>query len=173
MGHGLSIPCNSNLSQTGVDIKIIRTDMLNNKIALMLSLTLLTACASKKTDPEDFKLSVKDRFSTNIKGDGIKLFTYKAQLANLVEPDFPLPHNERIEQVKRKSRAQSGKRYRQPDLSDWTQQIELGLSKTLAMTGYCREGFMELSRIIEVGRAEIRGECNEGATEADKQKFSS
>lgn len=143
--------------------------MLNYKIAILLSFTLMSACASKKTDPSDFNLDVKDRFSTNIKGDGIKLFTYKAQLATLDDSDILLPHKERVDQAKR---ARSDKRYTQPDLNDWTQQIELGLSKTLAMTGFCREGFMELSRIIEVGRAEIRGECNEGATEADKQKFS-
>ena len=32
---------------------------------------------------------------------------------------------------------------------------------------------MELSRLIEVDRGEIRGECNEGATQADRDKFSS
>ena len=146
--------------------------MISYKIAILLllslSLTLMSACSSKKTDPSDFNLDVKDRFSTNIKGDGIKLFTYKAQLATLGDSDNLLPHKERIDQA---NRARSGKRYEQPDLSDWTQQIELGLSKTLTMTGFCREGFMELSRIIEVGRAEIRGECNEGASEVDKQKF--
>lgn len=39
------------------------------------------------------------------------------------------------------------------------------------MTGYCREGYFELSRMIESGRGEIRGECKEGATDADRQKF--
>lgn len=41
------------------------------------------------------------------------------------------------------------------------------------MTGFCREGYFELSRIIEYGRGEIRGECIEGASEADKQAFAS
>ncbi|NRD74251.1 hypothetical protein HQQ94_13595 [Shewanella sp. VB17] len=134
--------------------------MLNYQIAILLSLTLMTACTSKKTDPNDFDLRVKDKFSTKIKGDGIKLFTYKAQLATLYDPH--------IESPSRHHTLQSSERNKQPDLTDWTQQIELGLSKTLAMTGFCLEGFMELSRIIEVGRAEIRGECNEGATEDDK-----
>jgi hypothetical protein len=142
--------------------------MLRYKIAILLSLTLLIACTSKKTDPSDFNLDVKDKLSTQIKGDGIKLFTYKAKLVALNDSDIQLPHEERINQAKR---ARSGQRYEEPDLSDWTQQIELGLSKTLTMTGFCREGFMELSRIIEVGRAEIRGECNEGASQEDKRKY--
>ena len=124
--------------------------MTRYKIAILLTLTLMSACSSKKTDPSDFNLDVKDRFSTEIKGDGIKLFTYKAQLATLDEENIQLPHKDRIEQAKR---VRSGKRYQQPDLKEWTQQIELGLAKTLTMTGFCREGFMELSRIIEVGRA--------------------
>lgn len=56
-------------------------------------------------------------------------------------------------------------------LEIWGQQVELGLIKTLEMTGYCREGYFELSRMIESGRGEIRGECKEGATDADRQKF--
>lgn len=139
--------------------------MLNYKIAILLSLTLITACSSKKTDPNDFDLRVKDTFSTKIEGDGIKIFIYKAQLAALDNANILLPPSNGIQQ--------SSEHDKQPNLNDWTQQIELGLSKTLTMTGFCREGFMELSRIIEIGMAEIRGECNEGATERDKSKFSS
>lgn len=140
-------------------------------MSVLIVLCTLSACASHKTDPDDFKNRVKDKFKTDIRSNGIKLFTYKAKLDN---KSSALPHQERIQQAIKQSRSKKGQRsIYAPDLSDWTEQIELGLSKTLDMTGYCREGFMELSRMIEVGRAEIRGECNEGATDEDREKFSS
>ncbi|QLE85160.1 MULTISPECIES: hypothetical protein [Shewanella] len=128
-----------------------------------LLLTMLVGCSAKKATVEDFQDQVEDQFRTSIKGDGIKLFVYKVRKVNNKE----LPHVYRAKQAKRSSR-NSG-----PDLSDWTEQIELGLLKTIDMTGFCREGYFELSRIIEYGRGEIRGECIEGASEADKQAFAS
>lgn len=137
----------------------------------LVLINLLAACAGTKTDPADFDAKVKDRFKTDIRGNGIKLFTYKAKLAPTDNYASQLPHQQRAEQAKSAKRSRS--RRNEVDLSDWTEQIELGLTKTLDMTGYCREGYMELSRIIEVGRGEIRGECNEGATDEDREKFSS
>jgi len=148
--------------------------MLKNIITIMsvlIALSTLSACASHKTDPNDFKNRVKDRFKTDIRSNGIKLFTYKAKLDTPENSRSVLPHQDRIKQAQKNSR--SKRSTYTPDLSDWTEQIELGLSKTLDMTGFCREGFMELSRMIEIGHAEIRGECNEGATAEDREKFSS
>lgn len=142
------------------------------KICISLVLiNLLSSCAGTKTDPADFDAKVKDRFKTDIRGNGIKLFTYKAKLAQTDDYASQLPHQQRAEQAKSSKRSRSSRN--EVDLSDWTEQIELGLTKTLDMTGYCREGYIELSRIIEVGRGEIRGECNEGATDEDREKFSS
>jgi len=143
-------------------------------VPLLIAFIIASGCASHKPDADDFKNRVKDRFKTDIRSNGIKLFTYKAKLEIPDDSNTELAHRERINQLKKQSRSKNSKRsIYTPDLSDWTEQIELGLSKTLNMTGYCREGFMELSRIIEVGRAEIRGECNEGATDEDRAKFSS
>lgn len=143
-------------------------------VLLLIAFIIASGCASHKPDAGDFKNRVKDRFKTDIRSNGIKLFTYKAKLEMPDDSNTELAHRERINQLKKQSRSKNTKRsIYTPDLSDWTEQIELGLSKTLDMTGYCREGFMELSRMIEVGRAEIRGECNEGATDEDRAKFSS
>ncbi|WP_428636434.1 hypothetical protein [Shewanella sp.] len=129
----------------------------------------LSGCASKR-DVDDFNIRVEDTFQTAIKDNGIKLFTYRVKYAEL--PTLEQPHMQRVRQIERMKRSGSNKRsIYQPDLSRWTEQIELGLEKTIAMTGYCREGYLELSRIIEEGRGEIRGECNDGATDADISKF--
>jgi len=143
-------------------------------VPILMAFIIASGCASHTPDADDFKNRVKDRFKTDIRSNGIKLFTYNAKLEMPDDNNTELAHRERINQLKKQSRSKNSKRsIYTPDLSDWTEQIELGLSKTLDMTGYCREGFMELSRMIEVGRAEIRGECNEGATDEDRAKFSS
>ncbi|WP_052813867.1 hypothetical protein [Shewanella sp. cp20] len=136
---------------------------------LLTAMLSLVGCASKR-DVDDFKVRVEDTFQTSIKGDGIKLFTYKVKYAEL--PTLEQPHMQRVRQIEKMKRSGSKKRsIYEPDLRRWTEQIELGLEKTITMTGYCREGYLELSRIIEVGRGEIRGECNDGATDADISKF--
>ncbi|QYK00195.1 hypothetical protein [Shewanella psychrotolerans] len=137
---------------------------IKNVVLLFLLANLTTACAGSKPDVDDFTIKVEDRFQTSIKGDGIKLFTYKVKYAHL--PTLEQPHMARVRKLERKKRASN-------NLSQWTQQIELGLDKTINMTGYCREGYIELSRIVEVGRGEIRGECNDGASKDDIKKFAS
>ncbi|WP_244952122.1 hypothetical protein [Shewanella insulae] len=146
----------------------IRSSLLTTAV-LLTAILSLAGCASKR-DVDDFKVRVEDTFHTSIKGNGIKLFTYKVKYAEL--PTLEQPHMQRVRQIEKMKRSGSKKRsVYAPDLTRWTEQIELGLEKTIDMTGYCREGYLELSRIIEVGRGEIRGECNDGATDADISKF--
>ena len=47
----------------------------------------------------------------------------------------------------------------------WQEQIDLGLAKTLEKNQFCHTGYIEIDRFIGLERAEIRGECNEGAGE--------
>ena len=133
---------------------------------ILIGLSMLCACTASQRSVDDFDIKVEDKFQTQIKGDGIKLFTYKIKYATL--PTLAQPHPQRIRQIERQ---QGRSNNAVPDQSNWTQQIELGLEKTITMTGYCRDGFIELSRIIEMGRGEIRGECNEGASTEDIDKF--
>lgn len=144
-------------------------------LTLLSCLTLL-ACSSAPIDPSEFAGKFKDKLTTDIRADGLKLFTYQAGLVEEYTTrdaaERPFPHEERMRQVAQDPREQRRFRQAQEDeLEIWGRQVELGLEKTLEMTGYCREGYFELSRIIESGRGEIRGECKEGATEEDKQKF--
>ncbi|QYJ84917.1 hypothetical protein K0I73_11710 [Shewanella mesophila] len=141
-------------------------------IILLFLLFCLTACARSNPQVDDFEIKVEDKFQTAIKGDGIKLFTYKVKYAQL--PTLEQPHMARVRELEKMKRSSNKKQSRNGlDLSRWTQQIELGLDKTINMTGYCRDGYIELSRIIELGRGEIRGECNDGASEGDIKKFAS
>ncbi|MCL1146669.1 hypothetical protein AB4298_05510 [Shewanella sp. 10N.261.52.F9] len=133
---------------------------------------LLSACSSSKPEinPEEFAGLVTDSFRTDIKSNGLKLFTYRALLSLPKSQTAALPHEVRSNQ---KKRSRSKKRYQGPDLSGWTAQIEHGLQQTIKMNGYCRDGYIELYRSIQYDRGTIRGECNDGANEADLTKFDS
>ncbi|WP_372940325.1 hypothetical protein [Shewanella sp.] len=141
---------------------------------VICSAVLLSACSSSPPDPMDFAGQFRDSFSTQIKGDGIKLFTYKAKLATATDRAQPndQPHEQRV--TRRKQDLQSylaEQRNAEKRLELWHQQVDIGLQKTIEMSGYCKNGFIELSRYVETDRAEIRGECNDGATEKDIKKF--
>ena len=45
------------------------------------------------------------------------------------------------------------------------------LKSKLEKSGYCREGYIELDSYFGRGELQIRGECEEGATEEDRVKF--
>ncbi|MCL1048406.1 hypothetical protein L2755_02005 [Shewanella abyssi] len=136
----------------------------------LLLILLLSACSgTSEIVPEEFVGQLTDSFKTDIKNNGLKLFTYRAELVQGSHAQqVPLPHEQRASQKKR-----SKKRYQGPDLTAWTQKIEHGLEQTIQMTGYCREGYIEISRSIQYDRGNIRGECKEGATEQDIAKFDS
>ncbi|MEZ9198618.1 hypothetical protein [Shewanella sp. 10N.286.54.B9] len=138
------------------------------KISLLLILLLSACSGTPELEPEEFAGQLSDSFRTDIKSNGLKLFTYRAKLVIDSNAQQALPHEQRAKQKKR-----SRKRYQGPDLTAWTQKIEHGLSQTIEMTGYCREGYIEISRSIQYDRGSIRGECNEGATELDIAKFDS
>ncbi|WP_144208970.1 hypothetical protein [Shewanella donghaensis] len=141
---------------------------------LFTCLILLSACAAKAPDPELFAGKYRDTFSTSIKGDGIKLFTYRAKVAGATDRGIedPLPHQQRVNRRKQDARSYAIEQERRADfLEMWSLQVDMGLNKTLDMNGYCKEGYMILHRNVSEGRGEIRGECNDGATEEDKLKF--
>ncbi|MCL1115760.1 MULTISPECIES: hypothetical protein [Pseudomonadati] len=137
-------------------------------------LLLLTACSSKTIDPMEFAGQFKDKFNTEIKGDGIKLFVYSAKLATAADRNINDQSTNQTPIDRRKQDARSyaqEMRDKQEYLELWSQQVQIGLDKTIAMTGYCKQGFIELSRYIEPERGEIRGECNDGATDEDISTF--
>lgn len=143
----------------------------------ILSCFSLIACSSAPIDPSELAGKLRDKLTTDIKSDGLKLFSYKARLVDekstMNDTERPFPHEARIRNMQDPREQRRAMQDLQDSLEIWGRQVDLGLIKTLEMTGYCREGYIELSRIIEPSRGEIRGECQEGATNADKHKFMS
>ncbi|AZQ10944.1 hypothetical protein [Shewanella khirikhana] len=144
--------------------------MLSRSLLLAIVTLSLGACSSSAPDTDEPDISyagkIRDRLSTSIKDNGLKLFTYSVSASAPSAADAlpPLPS---------RNLARSSRSRPSVDLTAWTEQIEIGLARTLAMSGYCREGSTEISRLIQADRAEIRGECNESASDEDRQRFGS
>ncbi|WP_372872244.1 hypothetical protein [Shewanella sp.] len=142
--------------------------MLIRNILLTLAVFGLGACSSyapETTQPDvSYAGKIRDRLTTSIEDNGLKLFTYNVNTAASALPETlsPLPSRNLSSNLRSRPSV---------DLTDWTEQIEIGLARTLAMSGFCREGSTEISRLIQADRAEIRGECNESASDADRQRF--
>ena len=125
--------------------------MQTRLVVLLVLATLLTACASanKKRPKQIFNES----FLTDIKEDGTKLFIYVANFFG--DPGRGSRRTGRLSSI-----------------ADVQEEITLeGLELKLRTTRYCRHGYLLLSNYNQFGSVEIRGECQEGATESDRKLF--
>ena len=128
----------------------------------------LSGCGSTKSaeeQTESLRGRVKDSFKTQIKDDGLKLFTYKAWKVGAPDASIDkLPHEIRISNRK-KTRRQLQREYEalKKAEQEWELAVELGLKRTLKQSGYCTHGYYELNRTVLHDQVEIRGECKEGA----------
>ncbi|GAB1049419.1 MAG: hypothetical protein WAqPseu_39160 [Shewanella algae] len=136
---------------------------------LLLLPLLLCSCSSKPNiDPADFAGAIKDSFQTDIKADGLKLFTYTARL---ITPDSGGSYRISVQAPRTAKEMRQQLAIREARQAVFEQQLQLGLDNTLKMNQYCREGFYELSRLLQSDRGEIRGECRDGASEMDRSRF--
>ena len=66
----------------------------------ILSCFSLIACSSAPIDPSELAGKLRDKLTTDIKSDGLKLFSYKARLVDekstMNDTDRPFPHEARI-----------------------------------------------------------------------------
>ncbi|MBO1273442.1 MULTISPECIES: hypothetical protein [Shewanella] len=146
-------------------------------LLLPVASLMLSACSSTP-DPEQFAGKVTDNFQAEIKSDGMKLFTYSV---TAVKTDNrrqrPQPNMDATEHQRSRSQPQEDMRPQRMGRRDgaenkqMTQELEIGLQKTLESNQYCRDGYYELERLVLRDRAELRGECHEGASEQDIKRF--
>lgn len=140
-----------------------------------LVIMLFSACANNKIKNTE----LDEIFITDIKASGLKIFSYSLSIG------MPGTGGHSGGQLNGKGKRRGGdgmgfgmsgeRGNRMPDakamLSRITQILHEKLDYKLAETGYCRDGYIELSSNIGRGRSQIRGECKEGATENDRDMF--
>jgi hypothetical protein len=114
------------------------------KSSIILSAVLcLAACAGVRPAP-----TPSDEFSTEITTNGTKFFTYVRHVPRGTAESY---------------RDSSGTK------SDKT--LDAAVQAKLDTTAYCRDGYLTLERYLANGIARIRGECRDGASDSDREKF--
>ncbi len=118
--------------------------------ALIALATLLGGCASFGGRSSEESAT----FTTRITDDGTKLFDYT------VYPSLELTNAYQLE----------GKGWKAP-WNDIDHLIYTMLDNKIAMTGYCRDGFIELNSNFSEELYQVSGECFEVATAEDRTYF--
>lgn len=155
-------------------------------LALLATLGLV-GCASKPPAPP----KTHDSFITLIKRDGTKQFSYTL-IMEMPEakgkgpgrghggpPPGGIGSGGKGPGGKRpegKGPGGKGPDIRMEDKDDlmaeqFALMFDKGLNEKLATTGFCRTGFNQLDKQSRRGATQVQGECNEPATDEDKQKF--
>ena len=146
-------------------------------LILILSV-FLTACANNQWKSSE----VDEVFVTDIKPGGLKIFNYsltkiRPQISGSGERGGSSgkgsgKHNGRGGKGGGKSDGHgsmgSGKSAYESSMKPYFNEM---LELKLKNSGYCRDGYIELDSYFGRGQLQIRGECEEGATEEDRIKF--
>jgi len=159
------------------------------KTAKIITLTLLTtACSSSPNTPE-----FEEYLATNIRSDGGKEFYYTLTMSNRGNSKHGsggrnISGGMRVRGGSSSnthasggvtvgggssSGKQGGKGGRGGNKSGSRPDEEIfkQLERKLLASGFCRDGWMETEWHIQPPYASIRGECDETATDADRQRF--
>ncbi len=142
----------------------------------MLSL-FMTACASNQWEHSE----VEEVFVTDIKSSGLKIFNYSLTNTTAQASGNGKRGGSGKGSGKYSGRGgkgggksnghggmSSGKSAYESNMKPYFNEM---LETKLKSSGYCREGYIELSSYFGRGQLQIRGECEEGATEEDRIKF--
>lgn len=125
---------------------------------LMLSAVLLIAgCASEPRAPNP---GLKESFHTEISANGSKRFTYSLEMA---APQIRGPYTQdptaRGGMVRQQDLARSNRGSRGTE-----REFEYALELKLKETGFCRDGYFVIDRVVSQLGGEVRGECRDPAT---------
>ena len=126
------------------------------RCAIVFSVLFLAGCASEPTAPNP---GLKESFHTEIAANGSKRFTYTLEIA---APQIRGPYTE--------SPQTRGGMIRQQDLNRGRPgrgqrlDFDYALKLKLKETGFCRDGYFVIDRVVSELGGEVRGECRDPAT---------
>jgi len=137
---------------------------LRSKIILMgvLMVVFLSGCGTAGRSYT--KLAMQETLETQILTNTSKMFVYRLKL-----PEDSIPNHIRIAHSSspRKPVARGG-----VDINRHTyKRLQQNTGYVVQQLGYCREGFIELDRSLSRYHLWLKGECKEGASQADKERF--
>lgn len=147
--------------------------MNKTSLVVLASMMCLSACATSKPAS---KAQIED-FTTNISENGTKSFVYRLSHSKK-------GNNGASSVGKGGRRGTGGRNGSRRSASRNTGSMDNDarsdvlietaidrLTLKLEETGYCKQGFIELGRSVDKQSISVRGECNDGATDEDRDKF--
>lgn len=160
---------------------------MNNKNLFLILFVFLcmAACANNQRK----NLEVNEVFTTDIKPNGLKLFSYNVtksmpQEKNDIDKEVHRKRHHAMDDLRSRVRddnmpgrmnRSSGISGDRPDRESMTDnqknEVYYNLESKLASTGYCREGYIEYDSFFGKEQSLIKGECKERATEQDRITF--
>ena len=145
---------------------------------ILFTIFSFVGCASQPDQRE--KMEIKEQFAPFITDNGLKIFVYTVSMSG-GESNTESTADRGSRSGSRSggggsrrggSRDGGGTQSKQRTTDNgFKDKIAQKLLAKLIETGYCREGYIELSSSIGRGESSIRGECKEGATEEDRKNF--
>ena len=146
----------------------------------LISIIALAGCAHKKPQPP----KTQESFSTQIKPDGTKQFSYiltvempERQDSGGHGPGGPGGHGGHGKPGEHGDGPPGDHKGRNKESKDDPMQEEFArifddaLNLKLNSTGFCRTSFQQLDKQIRRGATLVKGECNEPASDADREKL--
>lgn len=133
-------------------------------VAVALMVGALNAC--NNSGRSYVKSEMVETLEVEIRPDTSKMFTYRLRW-----PEALIPNHIRVANSSGFSRP-----VEQGGISvgrDTYERLLRNAAYVVESSGYCREGFLELDRSMSRYHLWLKGECKEGATAADQQKFGS
>lgn len=128
-------------------------------MAVLIPLLLLAACSSGGRHYHGFQ----ETLSIEVLPNTSKLFVYRLTM--------PESMRRPLVQVYDSPKEASQHRRREPLGESAYRRLRADAERALRVTGYCREGFLELDYRLSYEEMWMRGECKEGASEKDQERF--
>lgn len=124
---------------------------------LCVSAVLLAGCASGPKAPNP---GLKESFHTEVSANGSKRFTYSLEMAApmIRGPYTESPNMRSGSMVRQQEMARAGRGSRAQE-RDFDHALKLKLQET----GFCRDGYFVIDRVVSRLGGEVRGECRDAA----------
>lgn len=128
-------------------------------LLLIVLVSGLISCSSGRRYTD---VGLKETLEVKILPNTSKMFVYRLRM-----PEDQIPNHVQIAQSSRDRVRETG-----VDLgSNSYRSLLRNVEYVVKRTGYCREGFLEIDKSLSRYHIWMKGECKEGATAEDSQKF--
>jgi hypothetical protein len=138
--------------------------MINAQVKCLILIMLVVLCLSScsSTGRSYTREGLQETLEVEILPNTSKMFVYRLRM-----PDEQIPNHIRIAKTATDNVQQTGVDLGSRSYTSLLMNVDYVVKKS----GYCREGFLEIDKSLSRYHIWMKGECKEGATAEDQQKF--